>query len=407
MPQTLDIEIKTLTPLWTGGIDGTCDRLHISGLMGSLRYWYEAIVRGADGYACDPSEGKGCIYKPFDEKYPDTTGNKSICAACYLFGTTGWARLFRLTAMVNDAPGTVKAEEPLHFRTFPRIEKGNVSDPNAWWLGKVFNIDRTPLAALKTIYLTKKGAICLRFVGNNKWDYASTQIKMLFWFLAEYAGIGAKQQFGFGCFDFTRDSTEWIAGLQALQGQLSEHLHKPNKPDSETVFDGLKVYPPDLRYFFAVRGDVKDIVIKRPVSLPRASPLMNDRPYLSSSFDIRFKGDESMIGLRTWVRKSWGRLETSTLLGASPRTTKSSIPEKQRSSSNIFVTMPMQKGQGVYELRCYGFAPMNIRWEGYPFDAELGVQLCIQYFKEIDATQMKYATISNFPQWKDGADNEF
>ena len=54
MPNELAIQIQTLTPLWTGGIDGTCDQLHISGLMGSLRYWYEAIVRGAGGYACDP-----------------------------------------------------------------------------------------------------------------------------------------------------------------------------------------------------------------------------------------------------------------------------------------------------------------------------------------------------------------
>jgi hypothetical protein len=32
----LTISVKTLTPLWTGGVDQTCDRLHETGLIGSL-----------------------------------------------------------------------------------------------------------------------------------------------------------------------------------------------------------------------------------------------------------------------------------------------------------------------------------------------------------------------------------
>jgi CRISPR-associated protein Cmr1 len=34
----MDVQITTLTPLWTGGVDGTTDRLHESGLLGSLRW---------------------------------------------------------------------------------------------------------------------------------------------------------------------------------------------------------------------------------------------------------------------------------------------------------------------------------------------------------------------------------
>ncbi|HHF52316.1 MAG TPA: type III-B CRISPR module RAMP protein Cmr1, partial [Candidatus Aminicenantes bacterium] len=40
------MKIKTLTPIWTGGVGGRCDRLHETGIIGSLRWWYEAIVRG-------------------------------------------------------------------------------------------------------------------------------------------------------------------------------------------------------------------------------------------------------------------------------------------------------------------------------------------------------------------------
>ncbi|PIX51460.1 MAG: type III-B CRISPR module RAMP protein Cmr1, partial [Candidatus Aquicultor secundus] len=31
------IEIKMRTPLWTGGVDGKCDRLHETGIIGSMR----------------------------------------------------------------------------------------------------------------------------------------------------------------------------------------------------------------------------------------------------------------------------------------------------------------------------------------------------------------------------------
>ncbi len=48
----LKLELKTLTPLWTGGI-GTMDRIHETSIIGSLRWWYEAIVRGLGGNVCD------------------------------------------------------------------------------------------------------------------------------------------------------------------------------------------------------------------------------------------------------------------------------------------------------------------------------------------------------------------
>lgn len=37
----MEIKLRTLTPLWTGGVGGTCDRVHETGIIGSLRWWYE------------------------------------------------------------------------------------------------------------------------------------------------------------------------------------------------------------------------------------------------------------------------------------------------------------------------------------------------------------------------------
>jgi len=84
----LKIRLKTLTPLWTGGVDQRPDRLHETGLIGSLRWWYEALVRGLGGCACDPTG---------DDRCPDK--DSKHCAACELFGCTGWARKFRLRVL--------------------------------------------------------------------------------------------------------------------------------------------------------------------------------------------------------------------------------------------------------------------------------------------------------------------
>ncbi|MGB9873243.1 MAG: type III-B CRISPR module RAMP protein Cmr1 [Anaerolineae bacterium] len=97
----LCIHLKTLTPLWTGGVDQTCDRLHETGLIGGLRWWYEALVRGLGGYACDPTE-HSCTFD--EEKYPRSKApterqrllDAGVCDACQLFGCTGWGRKFRL-----------------------------------------------------------------------------------------------------------------------------------------------------------------------------------------------------------------------------------------------------------------------------------------------------------------------
>lgn len=83
--ERLDVGLRTLTPLWTGGVDGRSSYLHETGIIGSLRWWYEAIVRGLGGDACDPT-ARGAA----------RCHDREHCIACDLFGCTGWGRRFRL-----------------------------------------------------------------------------------------------------------------------------------------------------------------------------------------------------------------------------------------------------------------------------------------------------------------------
>lgn len=76
------VKIKPLTLIWTGDKNRRNTSLRETGILGSLRWWYEALIRGLGGSACDPT-GSKC-------------DGKSHCDACELFGCTGWARKFRL-----------------------------------------------------------------------------------------------------------------------------------------------------------------------------------------------------------------------------------------------------------------------------------------------------------------------
>lgn len=103
-----------LTPIWTGSVSFQSERhgsqqrdsfvnsrLISTGLLGSIRWWFEVLVRGMGGCACDPTD-------------TDCTGAHH-CVVCELFGCTGWARKFRFQVLKNGDNA---------IRTDP-IEKGD------------------------------------------------------------------------------------------------------------------------------------------------------------------------------------------------------------------------------------------------------------------------------------------
>jgi CRISPR-associated protein Cmr1 len=100
-PKTYQFE--ALTDVWTGSVtkeNGQLvdkpvpDRLITTGLLGSIRWWFEVLVRGLGGSACDPSATK-------------CEGPKH-CVVCGLFGCTGWARKFRFEVLDETSETQIK-----------------------------------------------------------------------------------------------------------------------------------------------------------------------------------------------------------------------------------------------------------------------------------------------------------
>lgn len=99
------VSIKPLTPLWTGDAKGECSNLRESGIIGSLRWWYEALLRGLGFNVCDPTnENLRCklnqkkFYEALNrgKSVLEALNEQKICPACQLFGCSGWARKFSL-----------------------------------------------------------------------------------------------------------------------------------------------------------------------------------------------------------------------------------------------------------------------------------------------------------------------
>ncbi len=177
MTESLTITLRTLTPLWTGGVDGGMDRIHESGILGSLRWWYEAIIRGLGGEACDPTE-HACIFDT--DKYDEAAGQPErerlraagLCDACQLFGATGWRRRFRLDVTPGQGATTWTGGQTINLRPHDR-SRGWFLQPG--WMGQL------------TLILTGEAQTL-------------DQMAALVLFLEEWGGIGAKQQFGYGLF---------------------------------------------------------------------------------------------------------------------------------------------------------------------------------------------------------------
>ena len=91
--------LKALTDLWTGDANRSGARTIPTGLLGSIRWWFEVLARGLGGATCDPSDD--------ENRCPDQQGKR--CVVCELFGCTGWGRKFRFG--VRDGSGAVMGDQ--------------------------------------------------------------------------------------------------------------------------------------------------------------------------------------------------------------------------------------------------------------------------------------------------------
>lgn len=381
----MQITLRTLTPLWTGGVTQTCDRLHETGLIGSLRWWYEALVRGLGGYACNPTSDNPearCAFnsKAYEKVKADGGSNedairaglKTVCPVCYVFGCTGWARLFQLRAV--NIPMT-----PLHFRTTLKM--------NANWLARVFGGEKGNIDLVQVPYGDLRFLLTTRRYDD---EYARSQFALVLRIAAKYGGIGARMQHGFGQFVFPSElnSISLTDGLAQLTAKIQARALRSDGPPVDTPFDLTNFVA--LSYHIPKSG-LSVFVQER--SHVGSAQKKGEARYLPCVFDLRYKGSGNW-GMRQWLKKEKGWQESDDpgelgeldlLLGPrsqwGPKGGEKKIDEDLRTASRIFFSMPYSQDENTYVLRIWAFLVPELK-DKLPTVSDLG-NLCSEYMKYV------------------------
>ncbi|WP_347242801.1 type III-B CRISPR module RAMP protein Cmr1, partial [Thermogutta sp.] len=146
-------KLKALTDIWTGDADQSGDRLIPTGLIGSIRWWFEVLVRGLGGKACDPAAPP--------VRCPDREGKH--CVVCELFGCTGWARKFRLMVL---------AENGQVIQNLMVLGENGQAIQNQIQAGQIFTLRFLPLRPIR----------------DEEWCLLDATLRLI----ADYGAIGGK-----------------------------------------------------------------------------------------------------------------------------------------------------------------------------------------------------------------------
>lgn len=192
---------KALSDIWTGDLLGKPDRLIMTGLLGSIRWWFEVLVRGLGGYACDPtSKNHRCP----NEEVKKATKAGHHCVVCELFGCTDWGRKFRFEVLTEN--GEICSNQ---------IKKGSI-----------FKLRFTPL----------------RPIQREEWALIDLTLRLI----SEYGAIGGKtvykpsdeqgrnneiQHLNFGLIQLTRRHVEYVSKEKLIDYIIDSKDSKWRKAD--------------------------------------------------------------------------------------------------------------------------------------------------------------------------------
>lgn len=348
--QPLEITVKTLTPLWTGGIDGTMDRLHETGIIGSLRWWYEAVVRGLGGWVCDPTSDNPQDRCSFDSdayeqaKREDKAleealqcGLASVCDACSLFGCTGWRRRFTLAVKFDIEKQTPK----FWLATLNQSNKFN-----HWWLSSVFEQELKK----QRPFVFSDVVLSLSLVPESA-KYKQI-IKALLSIMTEYGAIGSKTQYGFGQFDYL-EKLSITESVEIIRSQITQ-----NEASNNSVID---LYT--FQNFWQVSAQIPENASlvekfkKANVVGDKDAFVQYKNKYLPVSFDLRYKlpGNQDG-GLRQNYRTGHGKKAARQIFGT--------LKDDKR-GSRVFVShlYKVRDSDSNYNLRVWGFTEDKIGTE--------------------------------------------
>jgi CRISPR-associated protein Cmr1 len=343
------IELRTLTPLWTGDIKRNSAHVKDTSIIGSLRWWYEAMMNKLGGSTCDPTSSPCSFsYKAYKKSGKLEDGLKEVCDVCKLFGCTGYRRRFRLKA------GELR-NMPLFF-----LSHQNVYLSNGNWLSRIYDgskhrTNKGTSFSFKKRMLFSSNPFEIRIITVDINHDVFSSIYFLLWFASEYGGIGAKTQNGFGQVKMIGPNDKLLKeGKESIRNRVG--IEQKNR--NGTTFD--------LNDFFSVEYEIEDRNPYYGVGKEIGDPgdFEYRKYFIPCAFDVRYKmrsrnpftkmGEN--WGMRPFFIREFGsnkeaRQKTKSLLG----------DDVKRTSSRIFVSHLFKENKGEnYHIKIWGFIPERI-----------------------------------------------
>ena len=345
MPKT-ELILRTLTPLWTGGIDtNEADRLHETGIIGSLRWWYEAILRGCGAKVCDP-----------------TTQSCTGCLACQAYGMTGQRRSWKFTINRKNYRAWTPTDTANGKPDTVHIPSGRIHGTRSggWHFGNGFTGD-------------------LNFAALPLFANAPSHIWELPLYLAAiWGGLGPKTQHGFGVIDICDIAGKWISpNVEALVSKLpSGNSDLPSDNEDESPL-------PDLRNFFFAKLEFEasgdwwkqakhiDLALARQVSENGQTVRLDD-----VSAQLQSLAEYSCVltapAFRNWLRFD-GVMEIANgmkMPRGKPKSENAAAIElfgqvdgNKRRRSRLHVSSAYEIDDDLWEIRIWGWVPKSSNYK--------------------------------------------
>ncbi len=359
-------KLKTLTPIWTGNIDRDSISIAETGFLGSMRWWYEGIVRGMNGYACDPTEDDAVKRCKFDQDaYKNAISNgknvdealkeglKDVCAVCRLFGCTGLAKRFRI-----EISGLKTL--PLFFVTHQGVYATNGN-----WLFRIFGGQelggQKKGRGMETEFIFRNSTLWssdpfdISFLSIHGDEEKNLHILYyLLWVISSLGALGAKSQNGFGQVKVLNGLNNEI--VESGKRYVKEEIQRSKKKENnEEHFN--------LNNFFSIKYEIKDPAPYEGIGrIVGRSPSNFDYRsfFIPCAFDIRYKssarnpftGRGKDFGMRSFFKERLNPKITSDLFG---RVGNSKSASKIH-VSHLFKEAPNEK----YYLKVWGYVPKTV-----------------------------------------------
>lgn len=275
-----ELKVRTLTPVWTGDAEGVPQGLKCSGIIGSMRMIFEAIIRGeAGGHTCDitgTQSNRRCNYSK----------NPNICPACAIFGCTGLSRAFKINWELPEIRNVLL---PIADTREGDGKRNKRRIPISNWLASTVSADKEMgrkfsendwIAKVRPAYSPEVSTIQILQMPRVERQRISIDVPVLIRgllaFMALKYGIGAKVNLGWGAFAIADEEAPDMDHFKAELRKLIE-LYPYSKPFANG---------------FLKASHINSIEIAKPFSIPfKISSRNNDR--LMDNFGFSWSADPS------------------------------------------------------------------------------------------------------------------